>query len=163
MMFRYDANSGAVAALGDRVETTRSGIDWDGLKGTIGGWGDPDMCIALVALDNPLPDGRTIVGWPIVCLTPIVTIESLKKVQKRSFLDAFEAVREDMNYDEDGYTIWNGGDRPVDGDLVIAVKVRRKISRSPIEAKQWPQITWRHREADDPMNKWDIVAYKVVG
>ena len=70
---------------------------------------------------------------------------------------------ESVAIDGDGFIIWEGGDRPVDGETVVAVKVRGRIPRSPIAAKHWPQITWRHREADDPMNKWDIVAYKVVG
>lgn len=90
---------------------------------------------------------------------------SLRKpcyAQKQSFLEAFEVATEDMKYDADSYIIWNGGDRPVDVDTIVAVKVRSGIPRSPVAAKHWPQITWRHRNVDDPMNQWDIVAYKVM-
>jgi hypothetical protein len=72
------------------------------------------------------------------------------------------SILEDTVFDEEGFTIWTGGDRPVDGDVIVAVKVRGAIPRSPIEAKAWPQITWRWRNTDDPMNIWDIVAYKVL-
>lgn len=65
-------------------------------------------------------------------------------------------------YEEDGFITWTGGDRPVNGDVVVAVKVRGQIPRVPVEAKYWPQITWRWRNENDPMNVWDIVAYKVV-
>jgi len=92
-----------------------------------------------------------------------VAIDPLKDVQKRSFLDAFEAATEDMNYDADGYTIWHGGNfRPVEKDVIVAVKVRCNIPRTPVRAGLWPQICWMHRHKDDDMNKWDIVAYKVV-
>lgn len=76
--------------------------------------------------------------------------------------EKFEATTEYTKYDADGYIIWNGGDRPVDVDTIVAVKVRSGIPRSPVAAKHWPQITWRHRKIDDPMNQWDIVAYKVM-
>lgn len=89
-MFRYDANTGGFAKLGDCVEVVRSGIEYDGMTGRIGGWGDPDMFIALVALDKQLPDGRTIVGWPIVCLRQVITIEDLIKAQKKYSFDSFE-------------------------------------------------------------------------
>ena len=178
-MYRYDANTGGFPKLGDRVEVVNLGEEADGLKGTIGGWSDYAMLIALVALDKPMDDGRTIVGWPVVCLKPTSIINDLVKVQKRTFLEAFETIVEDdyqpakkpsgnlcsesVVIDSDGFIIWEGGDRPVDGETVVAVKVRGKIPRSHIKAKYWPQITWRWRELGDPMNKWDIVAYKVVG
>ena len=177
-MFRYDANTGGFPKLGDYIEVVRSGIESDGLKGRIGGWGDPDMYIALVALDKPLEDGRTIVGWPVVCLKPTSIIQDLVKAQKKSFIETFEAIigddcqpakkpygnlcSESVAIDSDGFIVWEGGDRPVDGETVVAVKVRGKIPRSPIAAKYSPQITWRWRELGDPMNVWDIVAYKVV-
>lgn len=71
-------------------------------------------------------------------------------------------ANEDATYEEDGFITWAGGDRPVNGDVVVAVKVRGQIPRVPVEAKYWPQITWRWRNENDPMNVWDIVAYKVV-
>jgi hypothetical protein len=37
-----------------------------------------------------------------------------------------------------------------------------KIPRDPVPAGMWPQICWMHRHKDDDMNKWDIVAYKVL-
>lgn len=181
-MFRYDANTGDYPKLGDYVQVVRSGEANDGLKGRIGGWGDLDMVIALVALDQPLADGRTIVGWPVVCLTPVVSIDGLVKQQKRSFRDTYEAIVKD-NYvanastkepfgnlcsesvaiDKDGFTVWEGGaKRPVSDSTIVHVKVRSGIPRSPIDAAYWPQICWQWRPADDPMNKWDIVAYKVV-
>ena len=61
-MLQYDANTGGFAKLGDRVTVVRSGVPTDGLTGTIGGWGDYGNYIALVALDEPMDDGRTIVG-----------------------------------------------------------------------------------------------------
>ena len=172
-MFRYDANTGGFAKLGDYVEVVRSGEEADGLTGTIGGWGDYGMYIALVLLDKPMEDGRTIVGWPVVCLKPTVKIDRLVSIQKKVSLDSFESAYKSVSQlgnlcsasatiDSDGYIVWYGGDRPVDGDAIVAVKVRGDIPRSPIDAKYWPQICWQHRHHDDPMNKWDIVAYKVV-
>ena len=172
-MFRYDANEGGFPKLGDYVETVRSGEGNDGIKGRIGGWGDLDLVIALVALDKPLDDGRTIVGWPVVCLKPTSMISDLVNIQKKTSLHTFEATYRSVlaenlcceipAADSDGYTIWAGGAmRPVPDDTIVAVKVRGGSSRSPIDAKYWPQICWLHREAGDPMNQWDIVAYKVV-
>lgn len=175
-MFQYDANEGGFPKLGDYVEVVRSGEGNDGIKGRIGGWGDLDLVIALVALDKPLADGRTIVGWPVVCLKPTSIIRDLVKVQKKTSLHTFEdtyrSVLADLAgnlcceipaADSDGYTIWNGGaKRPVSDDTIVAVKVRSGIPRSPIEAKYWSQICWLHREVGDPMNRWDIVAYKVI-
>jgi hypothetical protein len=70
-MFRYNSNTGNYPRLGDYVETIISHDFNDGFRGRIGGWGDLDVTIALVLLDNPLDDGRTIVGWPIVSLNVI--------------------------------------------------------------------------------------------
>jgi hypothetical protein len=68
-----------------------------------------------------------------------------------------------IRVDADGYTIWAGGNyRPIDKDVVVAVKVRGKIPRDPVPAGMWPQICWMHRHADDEMNIWDIIAYKVL-
>lgn len=89
-MLQYDANTGGFAKLGDRVTVVRSGGPTDGLTGTIGGWGDYGNYIALVALDEPMDDGRTIVGWPVVCLKPIIDIDHLVFIQKKSSLDSFE-------------------------------------------------------------------------
>lgn len=178
-MFRYDANEGDFPKLGDYVEVVRSGDGNDGLKGKIGGWGDHDMVIALLILDEPLADGRTVVGWPVVCLKPVLSIERLVKQQKKSFLETYEAIMregtapkkqpfgnlcsESVAIDTDGYIVWEGGDyRPVDKDAIVAVKVRSGIPRSPVRAGEWPQICWMHRHEDDDMNKWDIVAYKVL-
>jgi hypothetical protein len=172
-MFRYDANEGGFAKLGDYVEVVRSGIESDGLKGRIGGWGDLDLYIALVALDKPLADGRTIVAWPVVCLNPVVTITNLVNIQKKTSLHTFEEAYRSVAHgnlcgespavDTDGYTIWNGGaKRPVSDDTIVRVKIRSGIRRDPVTAKQWPQICWLHREVGDPMNQWDIVAYKVA-
>lgn len=70
---------------------------------------------------------------------------------------------ESVAIDSDGYTIWEGGDyRPVDKDAIVRVKVRGNIPRDPVRAGDWPQICWMHRAKDDEMNKWDIVAYKVL-
>lgn len=174
-MFRYDANAGDYPKLGDYVQVVRSGEANDGLKGRIGGWGDLDMYVALIALDKPLDDGRTIVGWPVVCLQKAVT-EHFNKFQKAfemvSADDGFEIIEpfSDPDFpslnptvDKDGYTIWNGGaKRPVPDDTIIAVKVRGEIPRGPVDAQYWPQICWMHHDKDDPMNKWDIIAYKVV-
>ena len=163
-MFRYNANKGSFPKIGDYVEVVNSGIEVDGLKGTVGGWGDTDMIIALISLDEPMEDGRTIVAWPIVCLKKTISEES-KPIVNQTFLEAFQSIIDsdfEEKVDEDGYIIWNGGDRPVDKDTIVAVKVRGKVPRSPIAARYWPQITWRHRELGDPMNVWDIIAYKVV-
>ena len=161
-MFRYDANEGGFPKLGDYVETVRSGEGNDGIKGRIGGWGDLDLVIALVALDKPLDDGRTIVGWPVVCLKPVLSIQSLVSQQKKKYIETFESMTSGIT-DAEGFTPWFGGAmRPVPDDTIVAVKVRSGSSRSPIDAKYWPQICWLHREAGDPMNQWDIVAYKVV-
>jgi hypothetical protein len=177
-MFQYDGNTGGFAKLGDRVEVVRSGHHSDGIRGKIGGWGDSSDCvIALVALDEPLPDGRSIVGWPIVCLKKIA-----EEASEERFLSVFDAIMNDedigrniqgfgnlcneipsIRVDADGYTVWGGGNfRPVDKDAIVAVKVRGKIPRDPLPAGWWPQICWTHRDKDDDMNKWDIVAYKVL-
>lgn len=157
-MFRYNANTEGYPHLGDYVETVRSGDFNDGFRGRIGGWGDLDMTIALVLLDKPLDDGRTIVGWPIVCLT-----EVKEEVKLEPNPGLGNLCSESVALDKDGYIIWNGGaPRPVSDDTIVAVKVRSGIPRSPIDALYWPQICWTHRGKDDPMNAWDIVAYKVV-
>jgi len=68
-----------------------------------------------------------------------------------------------VSIDSDGYIIWNGNDfRSVDKDTIVAVKVRGQIPRVPVRAGDWPQICWMHRHKDDDMNKWDIIAYKVI-
>lgn len=64
--------------------------------------------------------------------------------------------------DSDGYIIWTGGDRPVDPETIVAIKVQGDIPRVPVAAKHWPQICWRHRDMSDPKSIWNIVAYKVV-
>jgi len=176
-MFKYDGNTGDVPALGDYVEVIHSGTGYDGLRGKIGGWSDHAQMIALIALDKPMSDGRTIVGWPVVCLKPVLSaIEHLKSVQKTSFLNAFETVDSEYNIadlfpevqkqpevDSNGYTIWHGGDyRPVPDDTIIAVKLRGGMKQKHRDAKYWYQIHWMHRHKDHEMNKWDIVAYKVV-
>ena len=70
---------------------------------------------------------------------------------------------ESVAIDQDGFTVWEGGaNRPVPDTTIVHVKVRSGIPRGPIDASYWPQICWQWRESDDPMNKWDIVAYKVV-
>jgi hypothetical protein len=181
-MFQYDGNTGGFPKLGDRVEVVRSGDRNDGIRGKIGGWGDHDCLIALVALDEPLADGRAIVGWPVVCL------KEVRETHEGKWQKAFDAIMNDedigrdvrqqfgnlcceidatdfksIQVDADGYTIWNGGDfRPVDKETIVRVKVRGNIHRDPVRAGSWPQICWMHRHADDDMNKWDIVAYKVV-
>jgi hypothetical protein len=181
MMFQYDGNTGGFAKLGDYVEVVRSGDHSDGIRGKIGGWGDYQGLIALVALDEPMADGCTIVGWPIVCLKKVVQ-EAPGERWQRAFDSAIEEwektsvqdprlgaksfgnlCSESVAIDTDGYTIWKGGDyRPVDKDTIVAVKVRGKIPRDPVRAGAWPQICWMHLHKDDDMNKWDIVAYKVV-
>ena len=198
-MFRYNANTGNVPKLGDFVQVVNSGPEYDGLCGKIGGWTGGGNMIALVAMNKPLPDGSTIVSWPVVCLEEVV-VQHFRDVMKqfeiqrepedneyniseffpdtstvltapRSFLDAFNEQISDMDHiteevssvDADGYTIWKGGDyRPVDPDTIVYVKVRGNIPRDPVRAGAWPQICWMHRHKDDDMNKWDIVAYKVV-
>jgi hypothetical protein len=97
------------------------------------------------------------------------TNNSREFTQTEIFLQAFDRQLETgihldpTKLDSDGYTIWEGGDyRPVDKDTIVAVKVRGKIPRDPIRAGAWPQICWMHRHKDDDMNKWDIVAYKVL-
>ena len=162
MMFQYNANTGGFPKLGDRVKVFRSGVEVDGLTGTIGGWGDYSMLTALVALDKPMDDGRTIVSWPVVCLEQILTAEMLVKSQKKTFIEIFDELVEPKK-DEDGFIVWHGGSkRPVSDSTIVKVKIRSGIPRDPIDACYWPQICWTWREADDPMNKWDIVAYKVV-
>ena len=176
-MFQYDGNTGGFPKLGDYVEVVRSGDRNDGIRGKIGGWGDLDCLIALVALDEPLADGRIIVGWPVVCL------KEVRETHEGKWQKAFDAIMQDseerlignlcvetkptdfksIHVDADGYTIWNGGDyRPVDKETIVRVKVRGNIPRDPVRAGSWPQICWMHRHKDDEMNKWDIVAYKVV-
>ena len=70
---------------------------------------------------------------------------------------------ESVAIDQDGFIVWEGGaNRPVPDTTIVHVKVRSGIPRDPIDAVYWPQICWQWRESDDPMNKWDIVAYKVI-
>jgi hypothetical protein len=66
--------------------------------------------------------------------------------------------------DSDGYIIWNGGNYcPVDRDTLVSVKLRGVPYENKVRrANEWPQVCWMHRYRDDEMNKWDIVAYKVV-
>jgi hypothetical protein len=180
MMFQYDGNTGGFAKLGDYVEVVRSGDHSDGIRGKIGGWGDYQGLIALVALDEPMADGCTVVGWPIVCLKKVVE-DAPGERWRKAFDAAMEAMDQEdiamasrdignlcceipaIRVDTDGYTVWEGGDyRPVDKDVIVAVKVRGKIPRDPVPAGMWPQICWMHRHKDDDMNKWDIVAYKVL-
>ena len=177
-MLQYDANTDGFAKLGDRVKVVRSGGTTDGLTGTIGGWGDYSKYIALVALDAPMDDGRTIVGWPVVCLKPTSIIDELVKVQKKTFLETFELIIDDdqstkkpsdnlcsesVAIDTDGFIVWEGGaDRPVDEDTLIQVRLRGGTVREQRDAKYWYQAHWRHWPEDHPMNNWDIVAYKVV-
>lgn len=161
-MFRYNTNTGDFPKLGDRVEVVNSGLEVDGIKGTIGGWNGLDCVVALIALDQPMEDGRTIVAWPVVCLKPVLTIQSLVSQQKKKYIETFESMTSGIT-DAEGFTPWFGGaKRPVSDDTIVVVKVRSGIPRSPIDAAYWPQICWTHREVDDPMNKWDIVAYKVI-
>ncbi len=67
-----------------------------------------------------------------------------------------------MTKDRHGMLIWTGGDRPVDPDTIVAVRVQSDIPRVPVRAGDWPQICWRHRSMDDPKSIWNIIAYKVV-
>lgn len=169
MMYRYDADTGDYPKLGDRVNTVRSGVDADGITGVVGGWLDADCVTALVSLETPMSDGRTIVAWPVVCLKKTVSKEFEQKWAPFVEPDWHPTKNpignlcsESVAIDSDGYTIWNGGRRPVDEDMIVAVKVRSGIPRVPVRAGEWPQICWMHRHKDDEMNKWDIVAYKVV-
>lgn len=66
-----------------------------------------------------------------------------------------------LNTDAEGFIVWEGGDRPVDLDVVVAVKVAGGIPRVPVRAGDWPQICWRHRPATDAKSVWNIIAYKV--
>ncbi len=161
-MFRYNANTGDFPKLGDRVEVVNSGLEVDGIKGTIGGWNGLDYVIALIALDEPMEDGRTIVAWPVVCLEPVLAIQSLVSQQKKKYIETFESMTSGIT-DAEGFTPWFGGaKRPVSDDTIIEVKVRGGVKQDIHDAKYWYQIQWMHREVDDPMNKWDIVAYKVI-
>ena len=122
MMFQYNANTGGFPKLGDRVKVFRSGVEVDGLTGTIGGWGDYSMLTALVALDKPMDDGRTIVSWPVVCLEQILTAEMLVKTQKKTFIEIFDELVEPKK-DEDGFIVWHGGSkRPVSDSTIVKVK-----------------------------------------
>jgi hypothetical protein len=170
MMYRYDEDTGDYPKLGDRVKTVRSGKDADGIVGIIGGWLNDYGVTALVALEEPMADGRTIVCWPVVCLKKMVSREVEQKSAQFTEPDHHPTKNsignlcsESVAIDSDGYTIWGGGDyRPVDKDTIVRVKVRGNIPRDPVRAGAWPQICWMHRNKDDEMNKWDIVAYKVV-
>ena len=116
------------------------------------------MTIALVLLDKPLDNGRTIVGWPIVCLT-----EVKDEVKLESNPGLGNLCSESVAIDTDGYIKWNGGNfRPIPDDIIIEVKLRGGMKQDIRDAKYWYQIQWMHRHTDDDMNKWDIVAYKVV-
>ena len=169
-MYRYDADTGDYPKLGDRVKTVRSGVDADGITGVVGGWLDADCVTALVSLETPMPDGRTIVAWPVVCLKKTVSKEY--EQEWAPFIEPDwrptknpigNLCSESVAIDSDGYIIWSGGDyRPIDKEAIVAVKVRSGIPRVPVRAGDWPQICWMHRHKDDDMNKWDIVAYKVV-
>ena len=184
-MFAYDRNTGDNAFTGDRVEICHTASDMDGLTGRIGGWGDPTGLIALVILDKPYEnyicrcetDQVEVVGMPVVCLKKVsetveeswrlvqsITTDSSNDQLFNHFYGQVEPETDQrIRVDADGYTIWEGGDyRPVDKDTVVAVKVRGKIPRVPVPAGMWPQICWVHRHKDDEMNKWDIVAYKVL-
>ena len=82
-MYRYDQNTGGFPKIGDLVEVVHSGDEHvDGSIGCIGGWGDHDGVIALVLLDKPLSDGRTIIGWPVVCLREITQDKPGEKWQR---------------------------------------------------------------------------------
>lgn len=184
-MYKYDRNTGDAAFTGDRVKICHTGSDMDGLTGRIGGWGDQNKLIALVILDEPYEtyicgcdtDQVEVVGMPVVCL------KKVNETVQESWTRAWDTVINDsddqlfghlygqpepeknrsIRVDADGYTVWEGGNyRPVDKDVVVAVKVRGKIPRGPVPAGMWPQICWMHRHKDDEMNKWDIVAYKVL-
>lgn len=87
-MYRYNANTGDLPQLGDRVEVVLSGGPDDGIKGTIGGWGSED--IALIALDIPKDDGCTIAAWPVVCLKKLESFPGWN-----TFQEAFDAVIDD--------------------------------------------------------------------
>lgn len=165
---RYDRNTGKLPKLNDYVEIVNSTPEDNGLKGTIHGWHDYDKHVALITLDQPHKDGRSVISYPVVCLKPIYAVT---KEQINIFHDVFDAEEHPVlpavfvktkKIDNDGFISWTGGNRPVDGETVVAVKVRGGIPRVPVKAKEWPQITWRWRKDDDPMNKWDIIAYKVV-
>jgi hypothetical protein len=177
-MFRYDANTGGFPQLGDRVKICHTGSDMDGLTGRIGGWGDQNKLIALVILDKPYEnyicrcdtDQVEVVGMPVVCLKKTVSKEVEQKwapfvepdwhPTKNPFGNL---CSESVAIDADGFIVWEGGaNRPVSDTTIVQVKVRSGVRRDPIDALYWPQICWQHREPDDPMNKWDIVAYKVI-
>ena len=177
-MYTYDRNTGDAAFTGDRVEICHTDSDMDGLTGRIGGWGDPAGLIALVILGEPYEiyiHGRDtekveVVGMPVVCLKKTVSKEVRQKWAPFVEPDWHPTKNsignlssESVAIDSDGYIVWEGGDyRPVDKDAIVAVKVRGKIPRAPIPAGMLPQICWMHRHKDDDMNKWDIVAYKVL-
>lgn len=65
--------------------------------------------------------------------------------------------------DQTAYILWEGGDRPVDPDAIVDVKIASGVPRVPVRAGEWPQICWRHRPVADPKSGWNIVAYRVVG
>lgn len=71
-----------------------------------------------------------------------------------------QAVRSTI--DIDGFIIWTGGDRPVDKDSLVAVKIQGGMPRVPVKASEWPQICWQHRTSDDPKSIYNIIAYKVL-
>jgi hypothetical protein len=70
----------------------------------------------------------------------------------------------DFVVDSDGYTIWNGGKFcPVHKDTLILIKLRNgQVSNRARCANEWSSIRWFHRNKNDEMNKWDIVAYKIL-
>lgn len=176
-MYRYDANEGGFPKIGDRVEVVRSGDEVDGLRGTIGGWGDYTMVTALIALDKPMDDGRTIVTWPVVCLKPTVSKEVELKWQKvlndmddiniKELTDGLKRVslhsyEKQSGLDKDGFVLWAGGDRPVSDDALVQVKFRSGLKCAPVAGNKHPRICWTHRASNDYLSKWDIVAYKIV-
>jgi len=67
-----------------------------------------------------------------------------------------------MTKDIHGMTLWTGGDRPVDVDVIVAVRIQGDLPRIPVRAGDWPQVCWRHRTMDDPKSIYNIIAYKLV-
>ncbi len=69
-VYRYNANTGDYPRLFDRVELVRTGGNYDGRRGTIGGFYDGTA--ALVCLDDPLQDGTLVIVMTVVCLDRIL-------------------------------------------------------------------------------------------
>lgn len=167
-MYKYEANNGPVSSLNDYVEITRNGTKYDGIRGKIGGYTE-DGLIALLLLDKPsIDNGYTIVSWPVVCLKLIATDKTIQKwkpfTTKNNTHDEIQSkyVSNDTSNTHQ-YIIWDGGkERPVKNGTTIMVKLRGGMVYPSALAEHWPQICWKHRPKDDEMNKWDIVAYKVI-